>query len=335
MTRVILITGGAGYVGSRLIRDLASVPAFEDCLIRLYDNLQRETYRALLDLPTQGRCQFVEGDILDSAGLSLAMQGVWAVVHMAAIVRTPLAFGPPGWIEQVNHWGTATVGRVAAEAGVAHLIYTSSAAVYGPVEGAVGAADESPRPFDEETVPRPLGPYAESKLRGERELEALGATGRLRVTILRLGSVFGWAPAVRFDAVANRLTYLAGVHRPLTVYGAGEQRRPLLHVADASHAIRFALAHPEQTAGGVYNVVGENARVLDMVEALRALRPEVQVRFTEQDVLTHLSFAVDGSRLNGLGWYARVSLEAGLAELLDHWRGFVPFIAGRWSEEGA
>ncbi len=333
MTRVILITGGAGYIGSRLIRDLGTDPLFDDCLIRIYDNLQRETYRSLLDLPAAGRYQFVEGDILDGAGLSLAMRGVWAVVHMAAIVRTPLAFGPPGWIEQVNHWGTAAVGRAAAEAGVTHLVYTSSAAVYGPSETVRGAPASAPRPFDEETVCRPLGPYAESKLRGERELGALHTAGRLPVTILRLGSVFGWAPAVRFDAMANRLAYLAGVHRPLTVYGAGEQRRPLLHVADASQAIRFALAHPEQTAGGVYNVVGENARVLDVVAALRALRPAVPVRFTEQDVLTHLSFVVDGGRLNALGWYPRVGLEAGLAELLEHLRGFVPFAAESWGLE--
>lgn len=335
MTRTILVTGGAGYIGSRLIRDLAEDPALNDCLIRIYDNLQRETHHSLLDLPAGGRYQFVEGDILDGAGLGLAMRDVWAVVHMAAIVRTPLAFGPPGWIGQVNHWGSATVGRAAAEAGVAHLIYTSSAAVYGPVDALAGSPTSALHPFDEGAICRPLGPYAESKLRGERELQALQAAGRLRVTVLRLGSAFGWAPAVRFDAVANRLAYLAGVGRPLTVYGTGEQRRPLLHVADASHAIRFALAHAEQVVGETYNVVGENARVLDMVAALRALRPSTQVRFTEQDVLTHLSLAVSGSRLSGLGWYPQVGLEAGLAELLDHLRGFVPFGTESWQEEGA
>lgn len=333
MTRVLLITGGAGYIGSRLIHDLALDPAFDDCLIRIYDNLQRETYRSLLDLPAAGRYQFIESDILDGAGLSLAMRDVWAVVHMAAIVRTPLAFGPPGWIEQVNHWGTAAVGRAAAEAGVAHLVYTSSAAVYGPVEAVSGAPAAAPRPLTEDAVPRPLGPYAESKLRGERQLLALAAAGRLPVTVLRLGSVFGWAPAVRFDAVANRLAFLAGVRRPLTVYGSGEQRRPLLHIADASQAIRFALTHADQMAGSVYNVVGENARVLDVVTALQALQPAAQVRFTEQDVLTHLSFAVDGSRLHELGWYPQVSLEAGLAGLLDHLRGFVPLAAAQTGAE--
>ena len=322
MARTILVTGGAGYVGSRLIRDLASDPALSGCTIRIYDNLQRETYTTLLDLPAGGRYEFIEGDILDNAGVQRALQGVWAVVHMAAIVRTPLSFGPTGWVEQVNHWGTANLVRAAVAAGVEHLVYTSSAAVYGPMD-AVGG-----RPFREGDFCRPVGLYAESKLRAERHVIAARDPGPMRVTILRLGTVFGKAPAVRFDAVANRFAYLASIHRALTVYGDGKQMRPQLHVGDASSAIRFALAHPELLAGGIYNVVGENVPVAGLVDAIRTSRPGVEVRYTEQDVLTHLSFAVDGSRLNGLGWYPQVGLEAGLAELLDHMQGFQPFRAG-------
>ena len=327
--RVILVTGGAGYIGSRLIRDLASDPALDDCTIRIYDNLQRETYVTLLDLPDGERFQFVEGDILDNVGVRRVLDGVWAVIHMAAIVRTPLSFGPPGWVEQVNHWGTANLIDAAATAGVQSLIYTSSAAVYGPMD-AVGG-----QPFREGDFCRPVGLYAESKLRGERHIRAAHEQGRMHTAILRLGTVFGLAPAVRFDAVANRFAYLAGVHRALTIYGTGDQVRPQLHVSDASSAIRFALAHADQLAGGTYNVVGENVSIMGVVEAIRALRPAIGVRYTEQDVLTHLSFAIDGSRLNGFGWYPQVSLEAGIAELLDHTRGFAPFQsggAGDWAE---
>jgi UDP-glucose 4-epimerase len=322
MSRIILVTGGAGYIGSRLIRDLASDPALADCTIRVYDNLQRETYVTLIDLPGGGRFQFVEGDILDNVGVRRALEDVWAVVHMAAIVRTPLSFGPPGWVEQVNHWGTANLIEAAAAAGVQTLVYASSAAVYGPMD-AVGG-----QPFREGDFCRPVGLYAESKLRGERHVRAANTPDRMLTAILRLGTVFGLAPAVRFDAVANRFAYLAGIHRALTIYGTGEQVRSQLHVNDASSAIRFALTHADQMAGGTYNVVGENVSVLALVEAIRALRPGTGVRYTEQDVLTHLSFAIDGSQLNGLGWYPQVSLEAGLAELLDHMRGFAPFQGG-------
>ncbi len=316
LPHTILITGGAGYIGSRLIRDLAHDPAFAGCTIRIYDNLQRETYNSLLNLPAAGcRYQFIEGDIMDNLGMRRALDGVSMVVHMAAIVRTPLAFGPPGWVEQVNHWGTANLVEAATAAGVKYLVYTSSAAVYGPMDSVGGT------PFRETDICRPVGLYAESKHRAESQVRA----ARIPATVLRLGTCFGLSAAVRFDAVANRFAYLASIHRALTVFGDGEQIRPMLHVSDASAAIRFALTHPDQMVGEVYNVVGENASILALVDALRALRPNTSVHYTEQDVLTHLSFAIDGSQLNSRGWYPQISLEVGLVELLEHMQGFAPF----------
>ncbi len=330
MARVILVTGGAGYIGSQLIRDLATDPNLTDCTIRILDNLQRETYVTLLDLPESGRYEFVEGDLLDNAGMRRALDGVWAVVHMAAVVRTPLSFGgSAGQVEQVNHWGTANLVEAAASAGVSLLVYTSSAAVYGPVNAWGG------QPFTERDICRPVGLYAESKLRGEKHVVQAGERGALQTVNLRLGPVFGYAPAVRFDGVANRFAYLAGIRRPLTVYGTGEQTRPHLHVQDASSAIRFALAQPDQVAGETFNVVGENASVLDVATAVQKLWPDASVRYTEQDVLTHLSYAIDGSKLHALGWYPSIGIEAGIAELLEHLRAFRAFSPGEhlnWSE---
>lgn len=304
----LLVTGGLGYVGSHLIRDLAEDPRFSGMIIRVLDNLQRDGYQALMDLPEEGDYQFVEGDILDPMTLRRALAGVKAVVHLAALVKTPFSFDHPAWTEQVNHWGTARLVEHCLEAGVDRFIFASSASVYGP-----GG------PFDETSPCRPVGPYAQSKWRAEQAV--LAAVGRgLRPTILRLATVFGLAPTMRFDAVANRFAYLAGVGRPLTAYGTGEQVRPLVHVRDASRAIRFCLARESETTGGLFNVVGENASVLDLVEAVRELKPEVRVHYAEQDVLTHLSFAVDGRNLEGLGWEPRHTIEAGMAEVIGQFR---------------
>ena len=311
----ILVTGGCGYLGSQLIRDLVHDTETEAITVRILDNLQSGRLQSLMELPEGGHYQFVEGDILDPSAIRYALQGVDAVVHLAAIVSTPMGFGhDPIWMEQVNRWGTARLVESCLEAGVGRFIYASSAAVYGP-----GG------PFDEASVCRPVGPYAQSKQRGEESVRAAGERG-LRATILRFGTLFGYAPAMRFQAVANRLAYLVGVGKPLTVYGDGKQKRPLIHVRDASDAIRFCLRNGELTENRILNVVGENASVLELIEAVRYSMPDVQVRYTEQDVLTHFSFEVDGSALTRLGWKPVFSIEAGMAEILSRFRNLYPLL---------
>jgi UDP-glucose 4-epimerase len=304
----VLITGGCGYLGSHLIRDLARTAGPRPLTVRILDNMQGGHYRSLMDLPPGTRYEFLEGDILDPAVVRLALRGAGAVVHLAAVVRTPMSFEHPAWVQQVNHWGTARLVESCLEAGVTRFIYASSTAVYGP-----GG------PGDEDAPCRPVGPYAQSKLRGEESVLAASARG-LRPTVLRFGTLFGNAPAMRFDAVANRFAYLAGTGRPLTVYGSGQQRRPLVHVSDAGNAIAICLERPAVTQGRILNVVGENTSIVELVRAVEAVRPAVAVRYTEQDVLTHFSFEASGAALAGLGWMPQVSLEAGMAEMLERFR---------------
>lgn len=304
---IVLVTGGTGYIGSQLIRDLADDPHFAGATIRILDNMQRENYHALMDLPAAGRYQFVQGDILDPATVQRALENVDIVIHLAAVAKTPLSFDHPTWTEQVNNWGTARLVEQCLDAGAARFIFASSASVYGP-NGS----------FDEESPCRPIGPYAESKRKAEEAV--LTAIDRgLEPTIVRLGTAFGYAPAIRFEAAPNRLAYLAGVGRPLTVYGTGEQVRPIIHVHDASAALRY-VATKEKTMGQVLNAVGDNAAVLDLVDAVRASRPGIRVRYTEQDVLTHFSFDVDSGKLRSLGWEPQHDLEAGLGEVIDRFQ---------------
>jgi UDP-glucose 4-epimerase len=264
-----------------------------------------------MDLPTEGAYEFVEGDILDRLNLARAMQGVDVVVHLAALVRTPLSFDHPEWTNQINHWGTASVVDCALSEGVSRFIYLSSASVYGP-----GG------PFQETDPPRPIGPYAISKLKGEREVLRGGERG-LRVTVVRLATVYGNAPAMRFDATANRLAYLVGVGRPMVVYGSGEQVRPLIHIRDASSVLRFCLAEPA-TEGEVINAVTMNPSVNEIAHTLQGLAPQAPIHYTDQDMLTEVSYAVDATKLQALGFRPRFDLAHGLREMLARWQGFQP-----------
>lgn len=305
---VVLVTGGCGYIGSQLICDLAKVFDFGGAAIRILDNMQRGGYQALMDLPEKVRYEFVEGDILDPATVRRALEGVETVVHLAAVVRTPFSFDDPTRIEQVNHWGTARLVEQCLEVGATRFLFVGSTSVYGP-----GG------PYDERSVCRPVGGYGQSKWRAEQAVLAAADRG-LRPTILRMATVFGLAPTMRFDAVANRFAYLAGVDRPLVVYGTGEQSRPLIHVRDASAAIRFCLTRAEKTCGKVFNVVGKNVSVLDLARVVKEVKPDVRVHHTEQDVLNHLSLMVDSRKFERLGWKPECSLEHGMAEVITRFK---------------
>lgn len=309
--RTILVTGGAGYIGSRLIRDMAADPRFSDFIFRIYDNLQRQHYCGLMDLPSGGRYEFIEGDILDRANLGRAMRDVSAIVHLAAIVKTPFSFDHPEWTKQVNHWGTASVVECALNSGVPRLLYASSASVHGP-----GG------PFRETDICRPIGPYAISKMQGEEEVIEGGRRG-LEVTIVRLGTAFGNAPGMRFDAVASRLAYLVGIGRPMTIHGSGEQVRPLIHVGDASSALRLCLT--DQSASGEIVIAATmGPSINEIARTLQALVPSAEIQYTDQDILTGVSFEVVSNKLMKMGFQPQFSLEDGLKEMVERWQGFRP-----------
>ncbi len=307
----ILVTGGAGYIGSQLIRDLVTDPRFPDVTIRIYDNLHRAHFCGLMDLPRQGHYEFVEGDILDRLNMERALRGVDSVVHLAALVSAPMNFDHPEWTEQINRWGTASVVDSMLAMGVRRLVFVSSASVYGP-----GG------PYVETDPCHPISPYAISKRRAEDEV-LLGCKRGLKATILRLGTVFGVAPAMRFDAVANRFAYQVGSGRPLVILGSGKQVRPMIHVRDASEAIRFCLDNPA-AVGETLNAAACHPSLNELAHLLQSLRPDAEIRYTDQDMLTEISYLVDSSKLEALGFQTRFRLEDGMREVLGRWRGFRP-----------
>jgi UDP-glucose 4-epimerase len=299
-------------LGSRLIRELAR-HSTTPLTIRILDNVRHGQVRALMDLPTQAVYELIDGDLLDPTILRAALEDVDAVIHLAAVVRTPLSYDNPAWLEQVNHWGTAQLVEASLAMGVQRLLFTSTTAVYGPAG-----------PHDEESSCRPQGPYAQSKLSAEKVIRAAQNRG-LHATILRLGTLFGLAPITRFDAVANRFAYLAGVRHPLTVYGDGNQRRPLVHVTDAAAAIIQLLNSPPDET--IYNLVSVTASVLEIVDAIHQSAPTALVQFDDRDIRTHISFVADSAKLRDTGWQPRISLAEGLGEIIHHFtalRRFMP-----------
>lgn len=305
----LLITGGCGYLGAHLIRELAARPGAEAQRLRLLDNLSAGSVRALMDLPPGPQYAFLEADLLSPGALRAALEGVDAVLHLAAVVRTPFAFDQPASVTQVNHWGTVQLLERCREAGVKRLIYASSASVYGPGEA-----------LTESAPCRPLGPYSCAKHQGEQAVLA-AQDEQFATTVLRLGTLYGGAPGLtRFEAIPNRFVYLAGTGRSLSVYGCGQQRRPLLAVRDAARALIWALEQPA-SAGEVYNVVRDNPRIAELADWCAAQVPGARLHYTDQDYREQLSLSLNGEKLRAAGFVPSESLETALSGLLGHFVG--------------
>ncbi|HZI25847.1 MAG TPA: NAD-dependent epimerase/dehydratase [Chryseolinea sp.] len=270
----VLVTGGAGYMGTELVNLLVSNEAVEKVIV--YDNLSRMNYNLFLGLKLQRypKLVFVKGELLDSRSLKKALKDIDVVFHMAAKVTTPFAVSDSHAYEQVNHWGTAElVYAVEESSSVKKFIYTSSTGVYGSSE----------KPADESVEPNPKTLYAISKFRGEEHVRRL--MSKMETYILRCGNVYGYSKSMRFDSVINKFVFEANFNKILTVQGNGKQSRSFIHVDLTARALNNLLS--SKLASGTYNLVERSIKVFDIVDDLKQLIPELEFIFINQHLTLH------------------------------------------------
>jgi UDP-glucose 4-epimerase len=301
----IVITGGLGHIGSRLLRDLPR--HVNDLEITIIDNLMTQRYASLFDLPSKARCRFVEGDAT-SINLAPYFEGVDAVIHLAAITDATSSFDKQEEVERVNFSATKNVAEACISTGAA-LIYPSSTSVYGTQKEVV---DEDCGPEDL----KPQSPYAETKLREEAFLTDLSATQNLQCFIGRLGTIFGTSPGMRFHTAVNKFCWQAVMGIPLTVWQtAYEQKRPYLGLNDVVRAIAFILDRG-LFDGRIYNVVSANVTVREIVEQIRERVPSTEVTFVQSKIMNQLSYEASSERFRNAGFQPEENLGTGIAQTI-------------------
>lgn len=264
----ILVTGGAGYIGTKLVKQLIKSDHVKEVVV--YDNLSRGNYNLFIGehIPHGEKVVFIQGDILDSRTLRKTLNGIDFVYHLAAKVTTPFANTDPHYYEQINHWGTAELVYAIEQSEVKQLIHISSTSVYGSNDAIV---DES----------SPLNPrtfYGTSKKRAEEHVMRLVDKGR--ATIIRSGNVYGYSKSMRFDAVINKYAFEANFHNRITIQGSGKQHRSFIHVNDLVHDLALLIEHDDDH--GIYNLVSKNLSILEIVDVIKELKPALEFLFVDQ-----------------------------------------------------
>jgi UDP-glucose 4-epimerase len=211
-------------------------------------------------------------------------------------------------IFDVNHAGTIRVAEACLTCRCP-LIFISTTSIYGTQSGEV---DEDCA----ETELRPQSPYAESKLKAERELAELGRTRGLDFVICRFGTIFGVSPGMRFHTAINKFCWQAANGQPLTVWrSAFHQQRPYLDLDDAVRALIFLVSRRHYDRR-VYNALTLNAATCDIVEAIRRHLPALQTVYTDSAIMNQLSYRVLCRRITDLGFEFRGTLGDGIARTL-------------------
>lgn len=268
----ILVTGGAGYVGSTLVPMLLA----GGHRVRVLDCLLHGG-RSLLGVWAHPGFEFQLDDVRDRIALRKAVQGMDAVVHLAAIVGDPACARQPRLAREVNLDASLALLEESKQAGVSRFVFASTCSNYGKMSDPESYVDET-------SELRPISLYAETKVAVERAMLE-SPNGSMCKTPLRFATVFGVSPRMRFDLTVNEFTLDLLTKKHLVVFGE-QFWRPYIHVRDAARAIELVLSSPEnKVRHEVFNVgaTPENYQKQHLVDFIRPYAPDAKVEFVHKE----------------------------------------------------
>ena len=301
----ILITGGAGYVGS-VLSPLLLAAGHQ---VRVLDNLTHGG-ESLLGVWCHPEFQLIRGDICDRATVRTAVSGRDAVVHLAAVVGDPACSRQPDLARATNLDASLALIEESQNAGVRRFIFASTCSNYGKMKN----ADQY---VDEESELSPISLYAETKVAVEMALLRSRHNDSWCPTPLRFSTIYGVSPRMRFDLTVNEFTMEMINNKRLKVFGE-QFWRPYVHVSDAARAVQLVLDSPAATVGGrVFNVgaTEQNFQKQQLVDLIRPYAPDAVVEFVHK-AEDPRDYRVSFARItNQLGFKTTRTVAQGVGEL--------------------
>jgi UDP-glucose 4-epimerase len=305
VNKSVVVTGGAGFIGSHLADELAK----RGYGVVILDDLSTGKTGNIVELIKKGNAEFIQGSITDFTLLQKIFKGALYVFHQAALASVPRSLVDPAKTNEVNITGTLNVLIAARDNNVKEVIYASSSSVYG---------DTPTLPKNEQMIPRPESPYAVTKLAGEYYCRVFQEIYGFKTACLRYFNVYGprQDPGSEYAAVIPRFIQQVISNEAPVIFGDGEQTRDFTFIKDVVEANILAA---ETGASGIYNIGrGERITVNELAERIitvagkdmEAIRREARagdVKHSLADITAAESF----------GYQPGYSIEAGLKETFD------------------
>ena len=288
----VAITGALGHIGSSLIHNL-------NHKLILIDNLSTQRYCSLFDIPSSIKYNFIQADIL-SVDLIKLFEGSDVVIHLAAITDAETSFNKEELVNQVNIQGTKLVAEACSKVGC-RLIYTSTTSVYGVSDIEVNETCINLKP---------QSPYAKSKLKSELILQSIP---NLHYVILRMGTIFGISPGMRFHTAINKFCFQTSFGQPISVWKTAlNQKRPYLDLKDMVRAIKLIIKHSLYNKE-IYNLVTINTTVQDILNIIGSKN----INYVDSPIMNQFSYTVSSKKFENLGFEFKGNLKQGIKETIE------------------
>ncbi len=309
-SKIFLVTGGAGFIGSNIAEELIA----QGARVRIIDNLvtgYRENLWAI-----KGDFEFIEGDLNDPAKLRQAVENVETIFHQAALPSVPRSVKDPVETHDACVNATFNLLNAARETGVRRVVYAASSSAYG---------DQPTLPKVETMLPEPLSPYAAAKLIGEYYCQTFTRVYGLETVCLRYFNVFGprQDPSSQYSGVISRFVDALMTGKTPIIYGDGEQTRDYTFIANVVNA-NIQAAQTTKGIGAVMNAAnGDRVTLNELLEVLKQIlgKPDVQVEYLEARTGDVKHSQADNHRaIENLGYEKLVGLEEGLRKTIDWWK---------------
>lgn len=303
----VLVTGGAGFIGSNLVRRLLE----KEYSVVVLDNLSSGKLENLHGITDNNNFKFINGDIRDAKAVKHALNDVTFLVHLAALIDISASVADPTLTHEINVTGSLNLLKEAVKQHVSKFVFASSTAVYG---------DTKKLPVKEEMPCKPVSPYAASKAAAEAYCSAYAGCYGLDTVRLRFFNVYGQKNEnSAYSGVITKFVTRIQQNQTLIIEGDGEQTRDFIHVSDIVNALTTALTK-EGTRGDVFNVctgkpisINDLAATLSTVTGKNPITKFVQARTGD----IRASYGDPSKAELKLGFKARINLAEGLRSLLE------------------
>jgi len=299
----VLVVGGAGYIGSVIVKDLLQ----ENFKVRVLDSLVFG-YQPLEAFFDNSHFEFIKGDVRNIENVVKSVKKMDAVIHLGAIVGDRACNIDNDLSLEINTAATMLISKVCKGYGIKKFIFASSCSVYGATNEII----------DEESALNPISIYARSKIEAEKAVLSI-SDSIFAPTVLRLATAFGKSYRQRFDLVVNLLTAKALKEGKISIFN-GFQWRPFIHVEDISKAVILLLKTPIKLIGGeIFNIGSNhmNYQISDLGNKIKDLIPDTQLEYIEKKEDPR-NYRVSFDRIkNVIGFSCQKDLDDGIKEIKD------------------